>query len=114
MSSVDAMTIVEEPRGDALVLRPVGDVDLSRSPAMRERLTKAIASPAKKLIVDLSKVPYMDSSGVATLVEALQHCRKAGKKLVLAALQPKVRSIFEIAKLTQVFEVVDRVDAAGA
>lgn len=109
----DSMTIAEERRGSDLLLRPVGDVDLSRSPQMRERLAKALASKPSRILVDLSQVPYMDSSGVATLVEALQHCRKAGCELMLTSLHPKVRSIFEIAKLDQVFKIVDA-PAAGA
>ncbi len=110
MTPADTMTITEEQRGSDLVLQPIGDVDLSRSPQMRARLAAALAKKPGRIMVDLSKVPYMDSSGVATLVEALQHCRKAGCGLVLTSLHPRVRSIFEIAKLTQVFEIVDQTD----
>ena len=67
-----------------------------------------------KLVLDLSGVPYMDSSGVATLVEALQTQRKAGNKLVLCSLQPKVRGIFEIARLNMVFDIVSDSAAAKA
>jgi anti-sigma B factor antagonist len=56
------------------------------------------AKPAQ-LVVDLAQVPYMDSSGVATFVEAMQIARRVGSKLVLCALQERVRSIFEIARL---------------
>ncbi len=63
-------------------------------------------------VVDLSQVPYMDSSGVATLVEAMQIARKGGSNMVLAALTDKVRSIFEIARLDTVFKISATVDAA--
>jgi anti-sigma B factor antagonist len=69
------------------------------------------AKPAR-LVLDLSRVPFMDSSGVATLIEALQLQRRAGSKLVLHGLQPKVRGIFEIARLDTVFTIVDGADAA--
>ncbi|MHC4429252.1 MAG: STAS domain-containing protein, partial [Planctomycetota bacterium] len=67
-----------------------------------------------RLVIDLSGVPYMDSSGVATLVEAMQIARRTGSKLVLAALQEKVRSIFEIARLDMVFSIVNSVDDAAS
>jgi anti-sigma B factor antagonist len=113
MTPGDTMTISEERQGGDLLLKPIGDVDLSRSPQMRERLAKALAQKPTRIVVDLSQVPYMDSSGVATLVEALQHCRKAGCELVLTSLHPKVRSIFEIAKLNQVFKIVDAPGGGG-
>ena len=55
----------------------------------------------------------MDSSGVATLVEALQVQRRKGRKLVLCGLQAKVRSIFEISRLDRVFQITEDAAAAG-
>ena len=66
-----------------------------------------------RLVIDLSAVPFMDSSGVATLVEALQVQRRGSNKLVLCGLQPKVRSIFEIARLDMVFAIADDASAAA-
>ena len=54
----------------------------------------------------------MDSSGLATLVEAMQIARKSQGKLVICALQQKVRSIFEIARLDMVFKIVNTRDEA--
>jgi anti-sigma B factor antagonist len=64
------------------------------------------------MVVDLTGVQYMDSSGVAVLVEALQSQTRKGNKLVLCCLQPKVKGIFEIARLNMVFKIVDDVEAA--
>jgi len=55
-------------------------------------------------------VPYMDSSGVATLVEAMQTARRTGGRLILCSMQAKVRSIFEIARLDTVFTIVASAD----
>jgi len=63
-------------------------------------------------VVDLSGVNYMDSSGVATLVEAMQISRRQSTKLVLCSLQDKVRSVFEIARLDRVFEIAPNVEVA--
>ena len=67
-----------------------------------------------EVVVDLGEVPYMDSSGLATLVEAMQIARKNQGKLIICALQQKVRSIFEIARLDMVFKIVNTRDEALA
>jgi anti-sigma B factor antagonist len=112
MSPGEPLQILQERRGEAIVLQPQGDVDLSRSPQMRQSLASAAAARPQRVVVDLSKVPYMDSSGVATLVESLQHARRDGWRLVICDLHPKVRSIFQIAKLEGVFTICDSVEAA--
>lgn len=98
----------------ATVVTPSGDVDLSCSRELQGTLKKAMEPRPKLLVVNLEKVPYMDSSGVATLVEAMQIARKQSTKLVLCSLQDKVKSIFEIARLDRVFTIVNDLDAARA
>ncbi len=72
-----------ELHDDAMILRPQGEIDLSRSPALRHHLSEAQRDKPGRLIIDLHDVPYMDSSGVATLVEAMQTARRQGSQLVL-------------------------------
>lgn len=104
---------IKVERGDkAVVVSPSGDVDLSRSPALRTALRDAQSSRPPRVVVDLSMVDYMDSSGVATLVEAFQIARRNSSKMVLCGLRDRVRSIFEIARLDTVFPIVDSRDAA--
>jgi anti-sigma B factor antagonist len=102
----------KEPLADGVCVVVSGDIDLSRSPELRVTLLEMAKNKPKRLVVDLSAVPYMDSSGVATLVEALQVQRRHQGKLVLCGLQPKVQSIFEIARLTMVFTIVTDMEAA--
>jgi len=101
-----------EQLDDGVYVALTGDIDLSRSPLLRASLMDIAAGKPQRLIIDLEQVPYMDSSGVATLVEALQALRKGGGKMILCALQPKVLSIFEIARLDMVFTIVQNRDAA--
>ena len=112
MTTGTGLEVRKESRNDTIILHAVGDIDLSCSPILRSQLIKAQAEKPAKLIVDLSEVSYMDSSGVATLVEALKSARNAGTSLVICGLQERVRSIFEIARLDIVFTIVDDVDAA--
>lgn len=108
------ITITTEQRGDACVLFPVGDIDLSRSPVLRASMKDALNDNPQRLVIELSGVSYMDSSGVATLVEAMQLSRKAGVGLVLCSLTERVKSIFEIARLEQVFTIAEDLDGALA
>lgn len=101
-----------ETRDGATIVRPDGEVDLARSPTLRSTLGEVIAGGVGRLVLDLSKVDYMDSSGVATLVEALQQCRTRQTTLVLSGLQDRVRSVFEIAKLDAVFTIRTDLDSA--
>lgn len=101
-----------EKRNDAVIVSPDGDIDLHRSPALRDHIRRAVDGRPKRLIVDLQRVPYMDSSGLATLVEAMQLTRRQSTSLVICGLQPRVKSIFEIARLESVFTIAADVDAA--
>lgn len=107
-----AMTVKTESRDGATFVIPTGDIDLNVSPTLREELRKAQAAKPKKLVIDLSGVPYMDSSGVATLVEAMQIARRGNIRLVLCGLTDRVRSIIEITRLDTVFTIVPDATAA--
>lgn len=92
--------------GDALVLAVRGEVDLHNSPELRAELFALLArTKAKRLVLDLGQVPYMDSSALAVLVEMLKVQTKAGGKMVLFNLQPRVRGLIEIARLTTFFGI---------
>ncbi len=112
MSKAQELEIHLEDINGGVVLRPVGEIDLSCASLLRTHLGQVQGRKPGRLVIDLSAVPYMDSSGVATLVEAMQVARRNNGKLVLAALQDKVRSIFEIARLDMVFKIVDTVEQA--
>lgn len=101
------MEVRAEQSGSVSIVAVEGDVDLNSSRSLQTQLRESLGSSPDKLIVDLSGVPYMDSSGVATLVEAMQLSRKKHTKLVLCAMSDKVQSIFEIARLDKVFTIVD-------
>ncbi|MCA9292264.1 MAG: STAS domain-containing protein [Phycisphaerales bacterium] len=104
------MEVKEEQLNGHPVIAPQGDVDLGNSKDLQYHLRQSLNKKPKQLVVDLGGVPYMDSSGVATLVEAMQVSRRSGVSLVLCAMTPRVKSIFEIARLDKVFRIVDSRD----
>jgi anti-sigma B factor antagonist len=91
-----------------------GEIDLHRSPDVKHELQLAIAGKPAKLMVDLSKVTYLDSSGLAVLLEGMQGAEFYGGKFYLVAVQEMLRPIFETSKLDEVFRMVSSVDAAEA
>ena len=99
--------------GDALVVSVRGEIDLHNSPEFRtELLDLVVKHPSKRLILNLSQVPYMDSSACAVLLEALRRVRAVAGKMYLAAVQPRVKSLLEIARLETIFILVpDEADA---
>ena len=96
------------------VLPLEGEIDLHVSPRIAASLNQMVATKPKQLVVDLSQVSYIDSSGLAVLIEGMQNVAAYGGKFSLAGLQDSVRPIFEIARLDQVFEIYPTVDAALA
>lgn len=85
------------------ILRLSGEVDLYKSPQIANELGSLL--PAN-IIVDCRDLKYIDSSGLAVLIEGMQNAEAVGCKFGLLGLQENVRPIFEIARLDQVFDVV--------
>jgi anti-sigma B factor antagonist len=103
------------PRKDCPNVLPLeGEIDLHISPNVTASLSMMIEKKPKQLIVDLSRVTYIDSSGLAALIGGMQHAEEYGGKFALAGLQETIRTIFEIARLDQVFQIFPDVDAALA
>lgn len=94
------------------VLPLEGEIDLHVSPRVSASLGAMIEQKPNRLVVDLSKVTYIDSSGLAVLIEGMQNVEAYGGKFVLAGIQDNVKPIFEIARLDQVFIIFPHVDAA--
>lgn len=112
MRDGSAIEIEQTTSGDAVVIQARGDIDITGSPVLRDEIRKAQQTKPAKLVVDLEHVPYMDSSGLATLVEAMKNAKPAGTSLVLCAMHEKVRAIFEIARLDQYFTILPSRDDA--
>lgn len=102
-----AMKIQVKEQDAVHVIELDGEVDFHSSPELREKLQQSLDSKNTKILVNLKNVSYIDSSGLATFVEALQKVKKSNGALVLSELAPAVRSVFEIAKLDSIFSLAD-------
>lgn len=92
---------------DEGVIHVKGEIDMNTSPKLRDLLKSPEAQKMKQLTIHLEQVTYMDSSGIATLVECLQGMMARKGRLLLKAMRPEVKAVFEIAHLTEVFTIVD-------
>jgi anti-sigma B factor antagonist len=106
------MSVKIETKNGLTVCHVEGEIDINSYPGIKKSFDKVLSSKTPKIIVNLSKVTYVDSSGLATLVEILKNMRSYGGRLRLTNLSSKVKSLFEITKLEKLFEIMaDEQDA---
>lgn len=93
--------------GTTMVIEVQGEIDLHNSPDLRTEILHLLTKhKPKSLVLNLAKVPYMDSSAAAVLVEAIRIIRPKGGKIYLAGLQPRVKGLLEVARLGTIFTIV--------
>lgn len=102
--------------GTYTVLALQGDVDLSRSPDARRQILACLDS-GRHLLIDLSGVTYIDSSGVASLVEGYQTAKKKSLRFGLVGVSPAAMGVLQLARLDKVFPIhasaAERIAADG-
>jgi anti-sigma B factor antagonist len=91
--------------GDYTIVDLVGQIDLGSSPALRKTLMTSLKS-TQHMAINLSGVSYIDSSGIASLVEVLREAQDAKKKLVLFGVGGAVLQVLQLTRLTGIFEIV--------
>ena len=110
-----ALQISTRSVGSAIVVDIVGDIDLYNSPDLRKTLLSALREKrAPRVVINLSAVKYIDSSGVASLVEGLKIARELGSRFILYGLSPAAREVLELSRLIRVFEVAENESQALA
>jgi anti-sigma B factor antagonist len=92
-----------------------GDIDLANSPAIRKALLKELRdNRTPRVVMNLSNVRYIDSSGVASLVEGLKAARDVGSRFILFGLSTSAREVLQLSRLLRIFEVYDNEEQALA
>lgn len=107
------MDIAISDRGGLKIVAIAGEVDLSTSPKVRDALLGCLLG-GNGVVVDLSAVAYIDSSGVASLVEAFQNARTRKLPFALASVGETPLRVLKLARLDQVFVIHATVDGALA
>lgn len=86
-------------------VRLVGDLDISTAPLLREGLLRILADGSGDVTLDLSRLSFIDSTGLSVLVGAYKRARESGRTVVLRSPRPSARKVLEISGLDTVFEI---------
>jgi len=99
------MDLNQKGVGDAILAMASGRIDLSNADDFTKALSAALTETKTALIMDLSKVDYMSSAGLRSLMITLKASKTENKGFGVAALQPMLTEIFSIARLSQVIPI---------
>jgi anti-anti-sigma factor len=110
--AINELRISVDLRPGAAVVQVIGDVSAVNIDPFRKGIADAIARKQPRTVVDLAQTTFLSSPGLAVLVQGLQLSQRGGSALILAGANDRVRGIFEIARLTEVFRMVGSVDDA--
>jgi anti-sigma B factor antagonist len=104
--------VSDQQRDGASVVTPHGEVDMATAPALSEHLDEVIDRNRGHVVVDLTPVTFIDSTGLGVLISAKHRCDEAGRELRVVISQPNIRKVFEITGLTDHFTLYDALDPA--
>lgn len=108
------MTIAKMSLPNYTVLELTGEIDLHSSVSLKRELALCADAATPVLLIDFKRVGYIDSSGLAILIEYLKAASGFGGKLALFGLEKKVASLFELVRLDQLFIIAEDQDGALA
>ncbi len=111
MTGAELDVTVRKLQGTAVVA-VAGEIDVYTSPLLQERLVEVLREGISSIVLDLSEVTFLDSTGLGVLITGLKRCRSAGGDLSLVTAQPNVLKVLEITGLNDVFQIHDSVDDA--
>jgi anti-sigma B factor antagonist len=87
------------------VVTPHADIDMAAATTVKRRLTELIDQGRARLVIDMGRVGYIDSSGLGAIVAVMKHARAASGDIKICALQKDVSSVFEMTRLTKVMSI---------
>lgn len=107
------LSVTRLATGDVPVVAVNGEVDVYSAPALKDNLTELLHSGATTVIVDLSEVAFLDSTGLGALVEARAATTEAGGALPLVCQHERILKLFSITGLDGVFSIHPTVEEAA-
>jgi anti-sigma B factor antagonist len=91
---------------ETVIVDVVGQIDLETSPALRKTTLESLKG-TQRLAINLTRVRYIDSSGIASLLEVLKEGRNSGKRVILFGVTGSVLHVLQLTRLTGVFEILE-------
>jgi anti-sigma B factor antagonist len=105
LREIPYMEIKMNDESETKTVAPSGEVDMSSSVKLREVLQRLVKKKIPKLVVNLEEVSYIDSSGLATLVECMQEMKKYGGEMKIVVTKKAILDVFQLARLDRVFRI---------
>jgi len=84
-----------------------GEINANTSPMLKKKLEDILKNKSRKVVINFCSVSYIDSSGLATLVELLKNVKSFSGELKLTNMQSKIKNLFEITKLEKLFNILE-------
>jgi anti-sigma B factor antagonist len=106
------LSLNHRKEGDWTVLEVGGEVDVYTAPKLREKLVELVGEGHYQIVVDMTKVEFLDSTGLGVLVGGLKRVRSHDGSLALVCSQERILKIFRITGLTKVFPIHDSLEEA--
>ncbi len=103
-----------EQHGEVTLIRSEDELDARNASRAKALFTELVASGRHDLVIDLSPVNFIDSSGLGALLTALREARSAGGTVKLCGMSAPVKAIFELTRMYRVFDVFVDADEAVA
>lgn len=114
MSQVDLQIEVTREAGGVPVIKLEGEVDIYTCPQLKETLLRLIDEGEYHIVIDMQKVPYIDSAGLGVLVGARRRVGEHDGSIAIVNPNPSVYKVLEITRLTRIFDVFQDREAALA
>ncbi|BAU09779.1 anti-sigma factor antagonist [Leptolyngbya sp. NIES-3755] len=105
----ERMTLVEQY--EEVVLQPQGRLDTVGGEALQQQWATLAPRRYKVWIIDMSRIEFIDSSGLVALVTGLKAATEMGTKMILCGLRPSARLVFEITQLDRAFAIFENYEA---
>ena len=106
------LALTARTEGDVEIIEVGGEIDVYTAPRLREAIVTAVEAGHTRLVIDVRKVDFLDSTGLGVLVGALKRVRGDGGSLDIVCTQERILKIFEITGLDKVFGLHATVDEA--
>jgi anti-sigma B factor antagonist len=105
-------TVATSMVDDRTVVSATGELDAHSAPALQTELDRVTTVPGASVVVDLSEVPFIDSTGLGVLVTSLKHVREANGRLDVVVTRPRVLKVFSLTGLDGVIPLHSTLDEA--
>lgn len=99
---------------EKILLKLEGDIDIAVAPQLREVLEKIIGEGVKKIVIDITNVPFIDSTGLGLFVNAYKKVNQRGGWVAFVGASRAIRKIFQLTKLEVLFKFCDTIEEASS